>query len=212
MLMEMHMLGVQLMMEFDMEGQKVRIGGRALKLNADEVELAAEGDWRLVECTAYSKDGWKSLKLYLDRPEIKNVWRLGLHGSHYAKTKDGFLLQRFYPSMWNWVIACANGKRVPLPPDQAAPKATVVPSRINNFVIEKIEERGAEKAPLSHKPQTAKLGRYVVGMVAEEFSISELEAKIYVNAMIAQGLIEFVMTDRHKRISGLRLGKEFSNG
>jgi len=194
------------------EGEKIKIGGRKLKLNVDEVELAAEGDWRLVECTAYSKDGWKSLKLYLDRPEIKNVWRLGLHGEHRAKTKDGFLLQRFYPSMWNWVVANANGRRVSLPPDQAAPKATVIPTRINNFVIEKIEERGEDMAPLSHKPQTVKLGRYVVGMVAEEFNISELEAKIYVNAMISQGVIEFVMTDKHKRISGLRLAKEFSNG
>lgn len=194
-----------------MDGEKIRIGGRALKVNVDEVELAAEGDWRLVECTAYSKDGWKSLKLYLDRPEIKNVWRLGLYGEHHAKTKDGFLLQRFYPSMWNWVTAHANGRKAPLPPDQAEARETVVPPRINNFVLEKIAERGEDKAPLSHKPQTAKLGRYVVGMVAEEFSISELEAKIYVNAMISQGVIEFVMTDKHKRISGLRLAKEFSD-
>ena len=194
-----------------MEGQKMKVGGRTLKVNVDEVELAAGGDWRLVECTAYSKDGWRSLKLYLNRPEIKNVWRLGLHGDHHSKSKDGFLLQRFYPSMWNWVTANANGKKAPLPPDQAEARETVVPPRINNFVIERIEERGADMAPLSHKPQTAKFGRYVIGMIVEEFAISELEAKIYVNAMISQGIIEFVMTDKHNRISGLRL-VEVANG
>jgi len=194
-----------------MEGQKARVGGRTLKLNVDEVELAAEGDWRLVECQSYSDGEWTSLKLYLDRPAIKNVWRLGLSNEHRAKTKDGFLLQRFYPSMWDWVAAHVNGRGGPLPADQIEAAETVVPPRINNFVIEKIEERGGDMAPLSHKPQTAKLGRYIVGMVADEFKISELEAKIYVNAMISQGVIEFVMTDRHRRVSGLRLGREFSD-
>jgi len=198
-------------MEVDMEGQKIRVGGRTLKQNVDELELAAEGDWRLVGCQSYSDGEWTSLKLYLDRPAIKNVWRLGLSVEHRAKTKDGFLLQRFYPSMWDWVVAHVNGRKVPLPHDQSEPKDIVIPHKINNFVIEKILERGEDMAPLSHKPQTAQLGRYIVGMIAQEFNIGELEAKIYVNAMISQGVIEFVMTDKHKRISGLRLGKEFSN-
>ena len=195
-----------------MEGQKVRVGGRKLKQNVDELELAAEGDWRLVECQSYSEGEWTSLKLYLDRPAIKNVWRLGLSGEHRAKTKDGFLLQRFYPSMWDWVVANVNGNGAPLPEDQAEERPVVVPHKINNFVIDKITERGEEKEPLSHKPQTAQRGRYIVHMIAEEFNIGELEAKIYVNEMIRQGTIDFVMTDKHKRISGLRLGKDFSNG
>ena len=195
-----------------MDGQKLKFGGRELKVNADEAELAAGGNWRLVECTSYSGGGWKSLKLYLDRPAIKNVWRLGLSGEHRAKTKDGFLLQRFYPSMWDWVVANANGRAAPLPDDQAEERPVVVPHKVNNFVIDKIAERGDDREPLSHKPQTAQRGRYIVHMIAEEFNIGELEAKIYVNEMIRQGTIDFVMTDKHRRISGLRLGKEFSNG
>ena len=194
-----------------MQDGKVSVGGKRLKLNADEVELAAEGDWRLVECTAYSKDGWKSLKLYLDRPEIKNVWRLGLHNLYRAKTKDGFLLQQFYPAMWDWVVARANGKEAALPPDEAEPAPVSVPMKISNFITDQIEARDPKLRPLSNKPQTLTQGRYLVNMVAQEFSIPELMAKIYINTMIKHGVIEFAMTDKHNRISGLRL-VEVANG
>lgn len=198
-------------MGVNMDSEKIKVGGRTLKLNADEVELAADGDWRLVECTAYSKDGWKSLKLYLDRPEIKNVWRLGLHKRYRAKTKDSFLLEQFYPQMWDWVVERANGKTFALPPSEAAPVPVTVPVKVNNFIVDQIEARDPDLRPLSNKPQTKQSGRYLVNMVAQEFGISELSAKIYINAMIKQGVIEFAMTDKHNRVSGLRL-VEVANG
>lgn len=188
-----------------MVNEKVVVGNKRLKVNADEVELAADGDWRLVNCTAYSKDGWLSLKLYLDRQEIKNVWRLGLHGVHRAKTKDGFLLQQFYPAMWDWVVARANGKAMALPPSEAEPMPVNVSTKISSFITDQIEARDPKLRPLSHKPQTMAQGRYLVNMVAQEFSIPELTAKIYINTMIKHGIIEFIMTDKHNRISGLRL-------
>jgi hypothetical protein len=75
-----------------------------------------------------------------------------------------------------------------------------------------LERKASGMLPVSHKSQTKKLGRYVVDMIAEEFEISPAKAKSYVCAMIDQGVIEFVMIDTHKRISGLRLvKKEASN-
>jgi len=198
-----------------MDYELVKVGGATLKVHAHEVTIRQAGDWRLVECTAYSKDGWKSLKLYLDRPAKKNVWRFGVKGEYMAGTSDSALLVEFYPKMREWVVAQANGRDVTLPEyDGAAPGPIYIPPKVREFVIESILERKLSgMLPLSHKSQTKKLGRYIVDMIAEEFKMSPAKAKSYVTALIDCGAIEFAMIDTHKRISGLRLvKKEFSNG
>jgi hypothetical protein len=202
-------------MEVRMDYELVKVGGATLKVHAHEVTIRQAGDWRLVECTAYSKDGWKSLKLYLDRPAKKNVWRLGVKGEYMAGTSDSVLLVEFYPEMREWVVAQANGREVCLPADDgAAPRAIYIPPKVREFVVESILERKLSgMLPLSHKSQTKKLGRYIVDMIAEEFKVSAPKAKSYVTALIDCGVIEFAMIDTHKRISGLRLvKKEASNG
>ena len=189
----------------------VKFGKRPLKVNPDEVEIVAAGDWRLVECTKYSSPPWKSLKLYLNRAAAKNVWRLGLSGTHRAKTKDGFLLQQFYPPMWDWITAHANGRHMELPEGSYDEATVFVPPKIYNFVVEAVERRDPARPPLSHKAQTRSQGRYIIDMVAAEFGVSELVAKIYLKAMLNQGVLQFVMFSKHKRLSGLRL-TEVSNG
>lgn len=190
--------------------EMVKIGGVALKVHDHEVTIRQAGDWRLVECTKHSRDGWRSLKLYLDRPARKNVWRLGVKGTYMAATSDGALLLEFYPAMRDWVVAQANGKDAPLPAEAgAAQKAISVPDRVKQFVIDSIAERRVNGlSPLSHKSQTKRLGRYVVDMVAAEFNFSAAKAKAFVLAMIEDGVIEFAMIDKHKRVSGLRLVKK----
>jgi hypothetical protein len=196
-----------------MEYQVVKVGGVPLMVHSHEVTIRKAGDWRLVECTKHSRDGWKSLKLYLDRPAKKNVWRLGVKGTYMAGTSDSALLVEFYPAMRDWVVAQANGKDVSLPADDgAAPEAIYVPPKVRDFVVESILERKVnDLSPLSHKAQTKKLGRYIVDMIAEEFEVSPAKAKAYVSALIDRGVIEFAMIDKHNRISGLRL-VEASNG
>jgi hypothetical protein len=187
--------------------EMVKVGGSLLKVHSYEVTIRQAGDWRLVECTKYSKDGWKSLKLYLDRPAKKNVWRVGVKGTYMAGTSDSALLVEFYPAMRDWVVAQVNGKDVPLPADDGgAPEAIYVPPKVRDFVVESILERMlAVRPPLSHKAQTKKLGRYIVDMIADEFEVSPAKAKAYVSALIDRGVIEFAMIDKHNRISGLRL-------
>jgi hypothetical protein len=192
-----------------MQSELVEIGSRKLKVNEDEVEIATAEEWRLVECTKYSTPPWRSLKLYLDRPAAKNVWRLSINKNYRGKTKDGFLLEKFFPKIWPWVMAQANGKDVPFPEGAGEEAAVVIPMKIFNFVVDALRSRDPDYRPLSHMPQTRSQGRYLVEMVAEEFGIDLLEAKIYISAMIEQGAIEFVMFNKHKRISGLRLVEGF---
>jgi hypothetical protein len=194
-------------MEVRMEYEMVRVGGALLRVHSHEVTIRQAGDWRLVECTAYSKDGWTSLKLYLDRPAKKNVWRLGVKGDYMAGTSDSALLVEFYPAMRGWVVSQANGSDVPLPEeDGAAPKPISVPGKVRDFVVGGILDRMlALRPPLSHKAQTKKMGRYVVDMIAQEFRVPPARAKAYVNALIDSGVIEFAMIDKHNRVSGLRL-------
>jgi hypothetical protein len=141
------------------------------------------------------------------------VWRLGVKGDYMAGTSDSALLMEFYPAMRNWVVSQANGNDVPLPEeDVAAPKPISVPGKVRDFVVGSILDRMlALRPPLSHKAQTKKLGRYVVDMIADEFKVPPARAKAYVNALIDSGVIEFVMTDKHNRVSGLRL-VEVANG
>ena len=190
-----------------MEYEMVRVGGALLRVHSHEVTIRQAGDWRLVECTKHSRDGWTSLKLYLDRPAKKNVWRLGVKGTYMAGTSDSALLVEFYPAMRGWVVSQANGSDVPLPEeDGAAPKPTSVPDGVRRFVVGGILDRKLNAfSPLSHKAQTKKMGRYVVDMIAQEFRVPPARAKAYVNALIDSGVIEFAMIDKHNRVSGLRL-------
>jgi len=200
-------------MEVRMEYVTVRVGGALLRMHTHEVTIRQAGDWRLVECTKHSRDGWKSLKLYLDRPAKKNVWRLGVKGTYMAGTSDSALLVEFYPAMRGWVVSQANGIDVALPEEGVgAPAPVCVPDGVRDFVVGGIlERRLAARPPLSHKAQTRTLGRYVVDMIAQEFKVPPARAKAYVNALIDNGVIEFAMIDKHNRISGLRL-VEVANG
>ena len=196
-----------------MEYEMMRVGGALLRVHSHEVTIRQAGDWRLVECTKHSRDGWTSLKLYLDRPAKKNVWRLGVKGDYMAGTSDSALLMEFYPAMRGWVVSQANGSDVPLPEESVgAPKPISVPDKVRDFVVNSILARRLNAlSPLSHKAQTKTLGRYVVDMIADEFGVPPARAKAYVNALIDGGVIEFAMIDKHNRVSGLRL-VEVANG
>jgi hypothetical protein len=197
-----------------MEYKTECVGGVPLRVHALEVTIRQSGDWRLVECTKHSRDGWISLKLYLDRAANKNVWRLGVKKEYLARSHDGHLLDTFYPSMRDWVVAQANGRDVPLPEnDQELVGVRIpLPDKVRAFVVESILERqSSERPPLSNKAQTRKFGRYIVDIIASECNVSVPKAKYHVDTMIEQGIIEFAMIDKHKRISGLRVVKGASN-
>ena len=199
-----------------MEYEMVKVGNASLRVHSHEVTIRQAGDWRLVECTKHSRDGWTSLKLYLDRRANKNVWRLGVKGDYLARSHDSMLLVTFYPGMRDWVVAQANGKDVSLPANdrELIGVRIPVPEKVKEFVIEAILDRYySNNLPLSNKSQTRKFGRYIVDILSEQLNISAPKAKYHVDTLIMDGIIEFAMIDKHKRISGLRLVKKaVSNG
>ena len=133
------------------------------------------------------------------------------NGTWRGKTRDGMLLAHYYPKMWTWVSANANGRRMALPEDGGQPEPILVPARIHGYIMSALMSRNSKISPLSHKAQTKSQGRYIVDLVAQECGIPELEAKSYIKTLLDDGEIEFVMFDKHKRISGLRIVEE-SNG
>jgi hypothetical protein len=181
-----------------------------------EIEIERQGDWLLVECTKYSKDGWKSLKLFLDRKVRKNVWRLGVKDGHMARTYDAGLLQSFYPDVFDWVAARASGKNVPFPANDQEMTGAAVPvsPAKQQFIIEAVKERQATSRPWSHKVQVRKAGRYIGPLICDEFRVSDRQARILVESMIKQGLLEYVMFNKNNRLSGLRVATpmEIDNG
>lgn len=79
------------------------VGGRKLVQRKDEVVIAESLTWRLVEVTGWSRDGWRSLKLYYTRKGPKNVWMLGWKG-RLGRCKDSALLFEHHPKIAAWVI------------------------------------------------------------------------------------------------------------
>ncbi len=86
--------------------EEVRVlGGRRILKRPDEVELAVDPKWMLVEVTGWSANGWRSLKLLRAGKTPKSVWYLGIKDGKLAKSKELFKLQIYHPEMVDWIIA-----------------------------------------------------------------------------------------------------------
>jgi hypothetical protein len=180
------------------------VGGRRLVVHDDEVEIGAHGNWRLVECPAYSKDGWKSLKLYLDEIAPKNVWRIGVRKGKMSRCYDAGLLMAHSPSLADWICAVAEGKLATFPEDPNDGDGVFpVPLHIRSFILNVVRDAQATDRPWSNAPQTRTRGRFLPTLIVSEFGMKVDRAKIYVRAMIKEGLIRVIVLDKKKHRSGL---------
>lgn len=197
-------------------GRPVKIGKKVLIVNYDEVTIATHGDWRLVECTSYSQDDWKSLKLYLDRKARKNVWRLGVKGSQMARLHDAGLLEAFYPGVREWVAQQAIGIDAPFPENDQEDKGAAypVPEKARAFIVETVAARQESMLPWSHKAQTTRMGRYIIPEIREGLKVSENKAKVFIESLLRDGTLAYVMVNKNTRLKGLRVAKqmEIDNG
>ena len=198
------------------KGTAVRVGRKMRSINRDEIEIGRHGDWRLVECADYSRDGWRSLKLYLDRKAKKNVWRLGVNDKHMGRSYDAGLLHAYYPGIREWVVAVAAGEDAAFPENDFEDRGGIFPvgEEARRFIVETVAEKQGGDFPWSSNPQTAKRGRYIVPAIQIGLGTSKHKAKLYLDALLRDGTIECVMVNKKTRKKGLRVGNymEIDNG
>ena len=197
-------------------GRPVKIGKKVLIVNFDEVTISEHNDWRLVECTSYSQNDWRSLKLYLDRKARKNVWRLGVKDGQMARLYDAGLLEAFYPDVLEWVALQASGIDAPFPENDQEDRdgAFPVSDRVRSFIVETVAAKQASVLPWSHKAQTLKSGRYIIPEITSGLGISQNKAKLFVESLLRDGTLTYVMINKNTRLHGLRVAKpmEMDNG
>ena len=197
-------------------GTMQRVGKRKLIVNRDEVEIASHGPWKVVECTAYSKDGWRSIKVYLNRPARKNVWRLGFKGAHSSRSHDAGIFTAYHPDVFEWVRCIVAGIEAVFPEDDSAKKDGIfpVPDSAREVILRLVEQRQDEANPLSNKTQTRKMERYIIPKIMKSLGITSNRAKLFTEAMIRGREIEVFMVSKKTRIKGLRVVKmmEMDNG
>jgi len=197
-------------------GTMQRVGKRKLIVNRDEVEIASHGPWTIVECTAYSKDGWRSIKVYLDRPARKNVWRLGFKGAHSSRSHDAGIFTAYHPDVFEWVRCIVAGIEAVFPEDDSAKKDGIfpVPDSAREVILRLVEQRQDEANPLSNKTQTRKMERYIIPKIMKSLGITSNRAKLFTEAMIRGREIEVFMVSKKTRIKGLRVVNkmEIDNG
>jgi hypothetical protein len=195
-----------------------RIGKKKLIVNRDEVEIASHGPWKVVECTAYSKNGWKSIKVYLNRPARKNVWRLGFKGSHSSRSHDAGIFTAYHPDVFEWVRCIVAGIEAVFPEDDSAKKDGIfpVPDNARQVILRLVEQWQDEAAPLSNKTQTRKTERYIIPKIMKSLGTTSERAKLLTEGMIRGREIEVFMVSKKTRIKGLRVVKkmeiEMDNG
>lgn len=80
-----------------------KVGNRKLLVRPDEVEVATNGVWTLVEVGEWCQAGWTSLKLFRDEVGPKNLWQVGYKDGRLARNKGANLLQEHHPHMIEWV-------------------------------------------------------------------------------------------------------------
>lgn len=196
-------------MKYGQNGEVKRIGKRRLIVNFDEVEVASHGPWKVVECTKYSKDGWKTIKLYLDRPARKNVWRLGFKGAHASRSHDGGLLTAFYPDVFEWVRAVVSGEEAIFPDDDSEKVNGIFPvsTRVREVILRTFDEREGQSIPWSDRAQTKHSGRYIIPVLAQRLNTHPKKAKLFLEAMIRGGEIERFVVSKKTRLAGLRTVK-----
>jgi len=203
-------------MKYGQNGEATRVGKRRLIVNYDEVEIVSYGPWRVVECTKYAKDGWKSIKVYLDRPARKNVWRLGFKGSYASRSHDGGLFTAYYPDVYEWVKGVVSGEGAAFPEDDSEQVEGIFPvsERVRSVILKTVEARQDHEYPWSNAPQTKKLRRYIIPGLAKELNINPKKAKLFLDAMIRSGEIEVFIVNTNTRVKGLRVVNkmEIDNG
>jgi hypothetical protein len=72
----------------------------------DEIVLALDGEWELVERAYGSVGGWRNLKLYRHakrRDVRKRTWFLSWNGERFARSSDCGILANHYPDRLEWV-------------------------------------------------------------------------------------------------------------
>ena len=201
---------------YGQNGTMQRVGKRKLIVNRDEVEIASHGPWKVVECTAYSKGGWRSVKVYLNRPARKNVWRLGFKGAHSSRSHDAGIFTAYHPDVFEWVRCIVAGIDAVFPEDDSAKKDGIfpVPDSAREVILRLVEQRQDEANPLSNKTQTRKMERYIIPKIMKSLGITSNRAKLFTEAMIRGREIEVFMVSKKTRIKGLRVVKmmEMDNG
>jgi len=87
------------------EGEPFRlVGGVKLTRRSSERMIARDGDWILIEVAEWSKGGWTSCQLYLDRKAKKNMWQVGVKNGRSAKNRSVKLLEEHHPDRLQWVL------------------------------------------------------------------------------------------------------------
>ena len=197
-------------------GTMQRVGKRKLIVNRDEVEIASHGPWKVVECTAYSKDGWRSIKVYLNRPARKNVWRLGFKGAHSSRSHDAGIFTAYHPDVFEWVRCIVAGIEAVFPEDDSAKKDGIfpVPDSAREVIFRLVEQRQDGPNPWSSKAQTRKMGRYIIPQIMKALGITSDRSKLFVEAMVRGCEIEMFLVSKKTRVRGLRVVKkmEIDNG
>ena len=85
-----------------------RCGSRAVLRRHDEVVVAKQAGWVLVEVTGWARDGWMSLKLIRTRAAKKNVYYLGAKDGRLSRNRDGQSLDKQFPEMEAWILKELN--------------------------------------------------------------------------------------------------------
>ncbi len=85
------------------------VGGRKLLVRPDEVPVASNARWLVVEVTGWARPPWRSYKVILRRKAKKNLFQLGVnHGERRLSRCYGKkMLDQYHPGISDWVLNVA---------------------------------------------------------------------------------------------------------
>ncbi|MEI6873198.1 MAG: hypothetical protein WCL08_13040 [Verrucomicrobiota bacterium] len=86
-----------------------KLGSRIVLRRPDEVEVATNGYWILVEVTGWAQPPWRSYKLLLNKRARKNVYYLGIHFGELrlVRNREMQILETHHPDIAQWVVIAA---------------------------------------------------------------------------------------------------------
>lgn len=84
------------------------VGGRIVLRRPDEIDIAHDEMWILAVVTGWGKEGWTTVKLFLDKKAAKNVFYLNVKEGRLARCYDSANLDKYHAKRGDWVINCVN--------------------------------------------------------------------------------------------------------
>lgn len=121
---------------FPVEGEVgIRYGDRNYLRVEGQALISQDGHWHLVLVPEWTRDGWLSFKLYLNRKAKKNLWHIGVKDGQAAKSRESYALSVQHPGRLDWVIAQAGlylGGKVRMKKEKGR---TVVYSKSKGWIV-----------------------------------------------------------------------------